>query len=242
MRNIVAVIPARSGSKGVRDKNIKEILGRPLIAYSIKAALQSKLIDRVIVSTNSSMYADKAISFGAEAPFLRPEEISQDDSTDLEFFQHLISWMKENEDYIPDYFVHLRPTTPLRDPKIIDDAISRFIDSNFTSLRSVHKMSESAYKAFEIEDMVLHRIFNKGTDLDESNYARQSYPNTYDANGYVDIVRSKLIIERNLLHGDNVLPYITEASSEIDEKGDIEKVQYILEKNINNINELFKNE
>ena len=126
MKNIIAVIPARSGSKGVRDKNIKEILGRPLIAYSIKAALQSKLIDRVIVSTNSRMYADKAISFGAEAPFLRPEEISQDDSTDIEFFQHLISWMKENEEYIPDYFVHLRPATPLRDPKIIDDAISRF--------------------------------------------------------------------------------------------------------------------
>lgn len=242
MRNIVAVIPARSGSKGVRDKNIKEILGRPLMAYSIKAALQSKLIDRVIITTNSKKYADTAISFGAEAPFLRPEEISQDESTDIEFFQHLIEWMKKNEDYVPDYFVHLRPTTPLRDPKIIDDAISRFIDSHFTSLRSVHKMSESAYKAFEIEDMVLHRIFNQGTDLDQSNFARQSYPKTYDANGYVDIVRSSLIFEKNLLHGNKVLPYITEASSEIDEKGDIEKVKYILQKNINKIDELFKNE
>jgi N-acylneuraminate cytidylyltransferase len=103
-------------------------------------------------------------------------------------------------------------------------------------------MSESAYKTFEVEENMLHRIFRQGTDLDKSNFARQSYPTTYDANGYVDIVRSNLIAEKNLLHGNKVFPYITEASSEIDEKGDIEKVRYILQKHINNINELFKND
>lgn len=242
MKNVVAIIPARCGSKGVPDKNIKKILGRPLMAYSIKAAQKAKLIDRVIVSTNSDEYVKIAMNYGAEAPFLRPEEISQDHSTDIEFFLHIIEWMEINEGYIPEYFVHLRPTTPLREPNIIDDAISKFIDSDFTSLRSVHKMSESAYKTFEVEENMLHRIFRQGTDLDKSNFARQSYPTTYDANGYVDIVRSNLIAEKNLLHGNKVFPYITEASSEIDEKGDIEKVRYILQKHINNINELFKND
>lgn len=239
MKNIIAIIPSRSGSKGVPGKNIKNILGRPLMAYSIKAALHSKLIDRVIVSTDSPEYAEIAINYGAEVPFLRPKEISQDNSTDLDFFKHAIEWMRANEGYIPEYFVHLRPTTPMRDPIIIDNAIDQLMNSNFTSLRSVHKMSESAYKAFEIKGDILSRIFDQGTDLDESNFSRQSYPTTYDANGYVDVVRSQLIIEENLLHGNRVLPFLTEATNEIDEKGDIDKVQYLLERNILNINKLF---
>tara|TARA_B110000438_G_scaffold303462_1_gene365049 strand:+ start:3715 stop:4446 length:732 start_codon:yes stop_codon:yes gene_type:complete len=239
MKNVIAIIPSRSGSKGVPDKNIKNILGRPLMAYSIKAALHSKLIDRVIVSTDSPEYAEIAINYGAEVPFLRPKEISQDDSTDLDFFKHAIEWMRINEGYIPEYFVHLRPTTPMRDPIIIDNAIDKLKNSDFTSLRSVHKMSESAYKAFEIEDDILSRIFGQGNDLDESNFSRQSYPTTYDANGYVDVVRSKLIMENNLLHGNRVLPFLTESTNEIDEKGDIDKVRYLLERNILNINKLF---
>jgi N-acylneuraminate cytidylyltransferase len=147
--------------------------------------------------------------------------------------------MRANEGYIPEYFVHLRPTTPMRDPIVIDNAIDKLMNSNFTSLRSVHKMSESAYKAFEIKGDILSRIFDQGTDLDESNHSRQSYPTTYDANGYVDVVRSQLIIEENLLHGNRVLPFLTESTNEIDEKGDIDKVQYLLERNILNINKLF---
>ena len=239
MKNIIAIIPSRSGSKGVPGKNIKNILGRPLMAYSIKAALHSKLIDRVIVSTDSPEYAEIAINYGAEVPFLRPKEISQDNSTDLDFFKHAIEWMRANEGYIPEYFVHLRPTTPMRDPIIIDNAIDKLMNSNFTSLRSVHKMSESAYKTFEIKGDILSRIFDQGTDLDESNFSRQSYPTTYDANGYVDVVRSQLITEENLLHGNRVLPFLTESTNEIDEKGDIDKVQYLLERNILNINKLF---
>ena len=239
MKNIIAIIPSRSGSKGVPGKNIKNILGRPLMAYSIKAALHSKLIDRVIVSTDSPEYAEIAINYGAEVPFLRPKEISQDNSTDLDFFKHAIEWMRANEGYIPEYFVHLRPTTPMRDPIIIDNAIDKLMNSNFTSLRSVHKMSESAYKTFEIKGDILSRIFDQGTDLDESNFSRQSYPTSYDANGYVDVVRSQLITEENLLHGNRVLPFLTESTNEIDEKGDIDKVQYLLERNILNINKLF---
>ena len=239
MKNIVAIIPARSGSKGVPDKNIKLIQGVPLIAYSIRAALKSKLIDRVIVSTDSDQYAEIAQNYGAEVPFRRPEQISRDDSTDIEFFNHIIDWMGENEGGIPRYFVHLRPTTPLRDPEVIDEAIEVFMDSDCSSLRSVHKMSESAYKAFEINNNALVRMCGLGTNLDASNLGRQAYPVTYDANGYVDVIRTSLIVEQEILHGNNVYGFITERAYEIDEFSDIPFVEYFLRKDMPIVDKLF---
>ena len=148
---IYAVIPARSGSKGVPNKNVKMFAGRPLMAYSIAAAQKSNLIDRVIVSTDSEEYAEIALKEGAEVPFLRPKEISTDLSKDIEFFSHLVSWIDSSDITMPDYLVHLRPTTPLRDPSIIDKAIIRFSKSKYTSLRSVHLMAQSAYKFVEMK-------------------------------------------------------------------------------------------
>lgn len=237
--DIVAVIPARSGSKGVPDKNIKPIQGEPLIAYSVRAALKSKLVDRVIVSTDSDQYAEIAQAYGAEVPFRRPKEISQDNSTDIEFFNHIINWMQDNEGAVPSYFVHLRPTTPLRDPQVIDEAIRVFVNSDNSALRSAHKMSESSYKAFEINQNTLTRMCNQGTNLDASNLGRQTYPVTYDANGYVDVVRTSLITEQGLLHGDNVYGFVTERTYEIDEISDIAFVEYLLQQNRTIVNKLF---
>lgn len=239
MEDIVAIIPARSGSKGVPDKNIKLIYGAPLISYSIKAALKSKLVDRVIVSTDSDEYAEIALDYGAEVPFRRPREISQDSSTDIEFFSHIISWMNKNEGHVPSYFVHLRPTTPLRDPQVIDEAIKVFVDSDHSALRSVHKMSESAYKAFEINNSTLTTMCGQGANLDASNLGRQAYPATYDANGYVDVVRTSLIAEQGLLHGDNVYGFVTERTYEIDEISDIALVEYFLKNNMITVENLF---
>ena len=116
MNDIIAIIPARSGSKSLMDKNIKLLSGHPLIAYSIAAAKLSKGIDRIIVSTNSEKYADIARQYGAEVPFIRPDRYSTDTSTDRDFLIHAMKWLKENEDTLPEYWVHLRPTTPLRIP------------------------------------------------------------------------------------------------------------------------------
>ena len=124
MSDIIAIIPARSGSKSLVDKNIKLLSGHPLIAYSIAAARLSREIDRVIVSTNSEKYADIARKYGAEVPFIRPDRYSTDVPTDRDFLIHAMKWFKENEDNVPEYWVHLRPTTPLRIPEIIDDAIN----------------------------------------------------------------------------------------------------------------------
>ena len=229
--NIVALIPARSGSKGVPNKNIRHIGGTPLIAYSIAAALKSTLIDRVIVSTDSEEYAELARSYGAETPFIRPKDISGDLATDVEFFKHTIDWLQENENFVPEYLVHLRPTTPFRNAKIIDDAIKEFISSDYSALRSCHKMSESSYKTFEVENNMFKRICNGGSNIEGSNAARQAFPETYDANGYIDIVRSDMISKRSLIHGSRVKAFITNTAHEIDEIGDIDFLEYLIKKN-----------
>ena len=169
MKEVFALIPARSGSKGIPDKNIKLLDGVPLIAYSIAAALQSSIIDRVIVSTDSEEYAEIARHYGAEVPFIRPINISGDKATDVQFFEHAINWLQENDNYVPEYIVHLRPTTPFRNPEIIDDAISKFIGSGYSALRSCHKMSESSYKTFEIENGKFKSLCDGRFNIESTN-------------------------------------------------------------------------
>jgi len=240
MKEVVALIPARSGSKGVPNKNVFPLCDIPLIAYSIVAALKSELIDRVIVSTDSEAYANIARHYGAEVPFLRPANISGDKATDTQFFDHAIDWFKVNEGHVPAYFAHLRPTTPLRNPAVIDQAIRTFIDSDFTALRSCHKMSESSYKTFEIEDNKLKCLCGGGFNIENANLGRQTYPLTYDANGYIDVVRSELIQSQSIVHGDKVQAFVTERAYEIDEPNDIDFVEFIVKKNPEYMTFLFK--
>lgn len=231
LNNIVALIPARSGSKGVPNKNIMHLDGIPLIAYSIAAALKSTLIDRVIVSTDSEEYAEIAKNYGAETPFIRPKNISGDTANDVECFKHTVEWLRENENFVPEYFVHLRPTTPIRDPNVLDKAIKDFVCSDYSALRSCHKMSESSYKTFEIENDMFKCVWNGSSDIESSNIARQAFPETYDANGYIDIVRSEMIIKKNLIHGSKVKALITNTAYEVDEISDIDFLEYLIQKN-----------
>ena len=227
MHKIIAIIPARSGSKGVPDKNIRNLGGFPLIQWSIEACKKSKMISRIIVSTDSSEYGKICQDLGADVPFLRPAEISKDSSTDLEFVNHALDWLETNDNQ-PDFLVHIRPTTPLREPKIIDEAITKILDQpSFTSLRSIHEMSESAYKNFEvINDDTLVTVFDRNNDLDHSNLGRQSFPRTFVPNGYVDVLRTSFIRKANLLHGNKVMPFITNAVTEIDSEADFNFLKY----------------
>ena len=233
MKDIVALIPARSGSKGVPNKNIRLLSGVPLIAYSIAVALKSDLIDRVIVSTDSEEYAQISRGYGAEVPFLRPMDISGDTATDTQWINHAIEWFKQSEGYVPRYLVHLRPTTPLRDPSVVDDALRSFVgddDNEYTALLSVHKMAESSYKTFEMEGGKLKCLCNKGFDIESTNLARQSFPLTYNANGYVDVIRSELVQSCGKVHGDRVKAYITETTYEVDEPREFDFLEYIIAK------------
>jgi CMP-N,N'-diacetyllegionaminic acid synthase len=231
MKDIVALIPARSGSKGVPNKNIRLLSGIPLIAYSIAVALKSDLIDRVIVSTDSEEYAQISRGYGAEAPFLRPTDISGDTATDTQWISHAIEWFKQSEGYIPQYFVHLRPTTPLRDPSVVDDAIRGFVgNKEYTALLSAHKMSESSYKTFEMEDGKFKRLCDGGFDIERANLARQSFPVTYNANGYVDVIRSELVQSCGQVHGDSVQAYVTETTYEVDEPREFDFLEHVIAK------------
>jgi CMP-N,N'-diacetyllegionaminic acid synthase len=123
MAGVIAIISARAGSKSILDKNIASLINHPLIAFSIAAAKLSRKINRVIVSTDSEQYAKIAIKYGAEVPFIRPREFATDSSTDRDFLVHTMEWCNENELQTAEYWVHLRPTTPLRDPVLINKSI-----------------------------------------------------------------------------------------------------------------------
>ena len=121
---LLVIIPARAKSKKLKNKNIRRLGGHPLIAYSIALAKMTEGIDKVIVSTDSKEYAEIAEKYGAEVPFLRPKQLSQDSSTDYDFMSHAVKWFDDNTSAVPDFWIHLRPTTPLRDPNIVKKAMS----------------------------------------------------------------------------------------------------------------------
>lgn len=240
MANVVAIIPARSGSKGVVDKNIKLLAGHPLIAYSVAAAQLTKGIDRIVVSTDSEKYADIARKSGAEIPFLRPDEISGDNSTDYDFIIHVLNWMQDNEGFQPDYLVHLRPTTPLRNPVYIEEAIERIQQDEYgTALRSVHEMSETAYKTVEVDRGYLRCICSGSWELDSANNPRQVFPKTYIANGYVDIYKSSYVVKNKKILGDKVIAYITPGIFEVDTVDDFDYLEYLAAKEPSIVNTLF---
>ncbi len=240
MGGIVAIIPARSGSKGVVDKNIRLLAGYPLIAYSIAAARAAGGIDRVLVSTDSEKYAGIARVYGAEVPFLRPPAISGDHSGDYEFIKHALDWMRDNEGDEPEYLVHLRPTTPFREVRHIEAAIKAMrTDAQATALRSLHEMPQSAYKTFEIESGYLKSVCSGSFDLDAANRPRQMFPVTYDANGYVDILKTGYIRAHQKIHGDKVIAFITPRAFEVDSPEDFDYLEFTAEKDPSLVRSLF---
>ena len=226
MTNIVAIIPARSGSKSLADKNIKDLSGHPLIAYSIAVAKMSKTIDRVIVSTNSQEYADIAKQYGAEVPFIRPDEFST--ATDKDFLVHAMNWLEENEGSTPEYWVHLRPTTPLRDLEVIDNAIDEIMqDKSATSLRSGHKAPESPLKWF-VKDNYYFKGLLSGEDY---NLPKEEFEQVYIPDGFVDVVKSSFVMNNKEIHGDKMIGFESPVCTEADSVEEFEYIQYQLDKN-----------
>jgi CMP-N-acetylneuraminic acid synthetase len=230
-KKIYALIPARGGSKGIPHKNVIDLEDFPLISYSVAVAKLSKYIDRIIVSTDDKKIANIAKKYGAEVPFLRPKKYAISKSTDLEFVKHALSWFQKNEGKVPDYLVHLRPTTPLRDPKIIDKAIRQIINKpNATSLRSGYEMRESPYKLLQIKNGYFVGLFPNDPRPEYYNLPRQSFPAVYQPDGYVDILMSKYILKSGKLHGDRILGFVTDNVGELDKIEDLEMIKYLLNK------------
>jgi CMP-N-acetylneuraminic acid synthetase len=212
MEKILCLIPARSGSKGIPHKNIKDFKGKPLIAHSILQAINCKYRDqiRIIVSTDSQEYANIANRWGAETPFLRPKQISQDLSIDYEFIKHSLDWLSENENYKPDIILQLRPTYPTRSIELLNHCLDKFIENYniFDSLRTVVPTSKTAYKMYRIIDSELIPLFREVDGINEPyNRCRQDLPTTYLHNGCIDIFKAE-IIQKDTISGDRILPYV----------------------------------
>jgi len=225
-KKTIAIIPARSGSKSIKDKNIKLLNNKPLIAWSIESCLRSKMISKVYVSTDSAKYAKIAKKFGPVEILYRPKNLSLDTSTDYEMIVHAIN----NIDFDYEFIAHIRPTTPLRKTSDLDDAIKRFIKSNCNSLRSVHQMSESSYKSVEIHNGFLRPLKNLKLNMDDINAPRQVFNKTYSPNGVIDIYRKKFVIDNRLLFGKKVKAYETSFSPEIDDVEDFRYIEFLSQK------------
>lgn len=225
---ILCVIPARSGSKGIIDKNIMDFKGQPLLSWSIEQAKKSIYSNciKIVVSTDSEQYAQISKQYGAEVPFLRPIHISGDTSTDFECIKHCVDWLIMNQNYIPDIILHLRPTQPCRKVEHIDDAIKTFImnRNKYDSLRSVIPVDKSPFKMYSLNNNdTLTPLFNELNDIKEPyNQARQLLPKCYLHNGYIDILNAN-ILNNNTISGNRIYPFIMSADNniDIDEKQDI---------------------
>ena len=223
----VALIPARGGSKGVPGKNIKLLGGYPLIAFSIVAAKLAKTIDRVIVSTDSDEIAAISRQYGAEVPFIRPAKFATDSSPDSDFVRHALEWFQQNEGMMPDLLVHLRPTTPLRDPKIIDEAVSSLIAmKDATSLRSAHPASESPFKWFRKDTQGYFRPLVDGISVVDANGARQKFETIYVPDGYVDVLRTSYVSTAPDIHGQKIQAFVSPVCCEVDTVDDFEYLEY----------------
>lgn len=215
--SVLAIVPARAGSKGVPGKNLRLLAEHPLIAYAVVAGKRCSAISRVIVSTDSQEIASAGTKYGAEVPFMRPAPLASDTSQDIDYVKHALLWLEQEEGWKPELVVQLRPTTPLRDPAKIAEAIELLVeDDNATALRSAHALNESPHKMFQIIDRRFAGFFPDDPRPDYFNLPRQSFPTAYQPNGYVDICRSKNVLAEGLLYGPRILPFVTEVSAEID--------------------------
>ena len=213
----IAIIPARSGSKGLKDKNIIDLCGKPLIAYSIEAALETGLFDHVIVSTDSEHYAEIAQHYGAEV-MMRGEALSNDKATT---FMVLEDILKNRLQESIDYFVLLQPTSPLRTSKHITEAIEKFESKieHFDFLVSMKEAEHAKVLVNPIDDDESLKYF----DTDFSNYRRQGYKD-YSPNGAIFIAKPDSYLEQKHFFGAKTLSYIMSAEDSVDIDGALDLV------------------
>jgi CMP-N,N'-diacetyllegionaminic acid synthase len=219
---IHCLIPARKGSKSIPDKNIRLLNGKPLIAYSIELALQCHYVEKVVVSTDSEEYKKIAIEYGAEVPFLRPQEIAQDLSTDWEFMEHYLGWLDKSGQEKPELILHLRATFPKRELKELNEFVGNFLGvlGKYDSSRSVILMEKSPYKMYRIieesDSNILRPLYDEVDGIKEVyNSPRQILPKVYLHNGCYDIVKTATILNGSV-SGSKILPYVMKETEDVD--------------------------
>jgi CMP-N,N'-diacetyllegionaminic acid synthase len=210
--NIMAVIPARGGSKGIPGKNIVLLAGKPLVCYTIKAALKSRYLKHVIVSTDDADIAKIAKDCGAEVPFLRPSNLSQDDSSSVSVVKHAVSIVEESEGCLLDFIVLLQPTSPLRDESCIDLAIEKILKTGADSVISVCKVKHHPFWNFIAHEDRLHSLLPNN----DKSSRRQELPQTYAPNGAVYVVKRDALFNENTMFGKDLRGIIMPSEESID--------------------------
>ena len=216
---VLALIPARGGSKGIPRKNIRPFAGYPLIAYSIAAGLQAQTVTRVVVTTDDEEIAGVARNYGAETPFLRPAELAADRTTDLPVFRHALEWLGEHEDYHPDIVVHLRPTTPIRPVDLVDRSVSLLLaHPQADSVRGITLAHQNPYKMWlmEGEDKPIHPLTTLPGIDEPFNAPRQVLPTAYAHTGLIDTIRPATVLELNSMSGRTILPILFDPAYDAD--------------------------
>jgi YrbI family 3-deoxy-D-manno-octulosonate 8-phosphate phosphatase len=230
--HILALIPARGGSKSIPRKNIRPLAGYPLIAYSIAAALQSSLVSRTIVSTDDEEIARIAQQFGAETPFMRPLEYALDNSADFPVFTHALTWLMENESYQPDIVVQLRPTSPIRPPDCVDRAVQILLDHPVAdSVRGIIPSGQNPFKMWRVDEHGrMTPLLTLPGVVEPFNTPRQELPVTYWQTGHIDAIRASTIVQKHSLSGNILLPLYLDPryAIDIDTLRDWQRAEWII--------------
>jgi len=215
---VLALIPARGGSKGIPRKNIRLFAGHPLIAYSIAAGLQAETVTRVIVSTDDEEIAAIAREYGAEVPFLRPAHLALDDTPDYPVFLHALRWLEEREGYRPDIIVQLRPTSPIRPRDLVDRGVHLLLEHpEADSVRAVVPSGQNPFKMWRIEDDGYMRPLLSVEGIPEPyNAPRQRLPQTFWQTGHLDVMWRRTLLEKGSMTGRRILPLLVEPRYTVD--------------------------
>jgi len=212
---MLGLITARGKSKGIPRKNLHPICGKPLLQYTCEAATRSKL-DRTIITTDDPEIAECARKLGVDAPFLRPDELSHDDSPSIDAARHCVEWLNINEDWQPDAVVLLQPTSPLRTHEHIDQAIALFENSGADSLLSVSQVPHnfSPYNVMELHDGWLTSFYKDDVNFDK--HRRQDSPVFWGSNGPAILITETTCLVKNGFYGDRLAAYRMNANDSID--------------------------
>lgn len=228
--NIIGLIPARGGSKKLPGKNIKDLHGKPLISYTIDAALKSSMLDRVIVTTDDEAIASAALQYKAEVPFMRPAELASDTSPDRPVIIHAVEWLKENENYSVDAVALLRPTTPFKTAELIDSCIKKLNESDYSAIRTVTRSEGVFHPYWQLKSVDGYlQVFLDDVDLNKY-YQRQLLPECYRVNGVVDLMKTDALMNGDTQYGDKIGFIELEESSavDIDTEFDFNLCEYLM--------------
>ena len=217
--DVLGLIIARGGSKGIPGKNIKEFCGKPLLAWTIEEAKKTKHITRVLLSTDDETIAKVGKEWGADVPFMRPKELAEDSTPDLPVFQHALNWLKEHEGKLPDLVVHLRINSPLRTAEDIDKGVVLMMaNMDVDAVRAVTKAPLHPLKSYKLEGNKLGPFVPESVyNIKEPyNLPWQSLPKAYTTGGYLTVIKPSTILEKHSMSGDNFLGYEVDSKNVVD--------------------------